>query len=107
MVSSKASVKFLYSIIDSVCRKKSLDFPKRTGRPPSMSFAAELTVVVQFILSRRSDFKTFFDGLDGEVLRKLFPKMTCYSSFLRHLSLISNTLAKSLQCSGKKLPAEG
>jgi hypothetical protein len=51
---------------------------------------------------RPKDFKTFYCGTDGALFREFFPKMTCYSPFLRRLPLAGEILTKFLQSrSGK------
>jgi hypothetical protein len=62
-----------------------------------MSFAVVLTIFICFLLSRRKDFKAFYRGLDGKLLKEIFPKMTCYSAFLRRLPLVGEILMKFIQ----------
>lgn len=62
-----------------------------------MSFAVVLTIFIRFLLSRRKDFKAFYCGLDGKLLKEIFPEMTCYSSFLKRLPLVGEILMEFLQ----------
>jgi hypothetical protein len=67
------------------------------GRKPMLSFAEVLTIFIAFFLSRRKDFKAFYFGLSGLVLREIFPKMTSYSALLRRLTRVGEILANFLQ----------
>jgi hypothetical protein len=87
----------LSAVIDSFCKENGLNFSKGRGRKPKMSFAEILTVFIAFLLSRKKDFKAFYCGLNGAVLMEIFPKMTCYSAFLRRLPLVGKILTNFLQ----------
>ncbi|MDR2677163.1 MAG: hypothetical protein LBB26_01170 [Puniceicoccales bacterium] len=90
MVFSKLAIKSLYIAISSYCKENSLIFLQKTGRPPQLPLAAVLTVFIQFTLSRRKDFKAFYCGCDGELLREIFPKMTsCSGGLSRKISASS------------------
>jgi hypothetical protein len=82
------ALKVLSGVIASFCKKNELKFSEGRGRKPKMSFEEVLTVFVAFLLSRRKDFKSFYHGLSGFVLREFFPKLVCYSSLLRRLQKI-------------------
>ncbi|MDR2677590.1 MAG: hypothetical protein LBB26_03445 [Puniceicoccales bacterium] len=97
MALSKLAVEPLYIATASYCKENSLVFWQKTGRPPQLPLAAVLTVFIQFTLSRRKDFKAFYCGCDGELLREIFPKMTSYSALLRRLAPIGKILTKFLQ----------
>jgi IS5 family transposase len=89
----------MYVGVDGFCKENLLDFQQKTGRPPRLSFSAVLAIFIQFLLCRKKDFKAFYEGCDGALLRKVFPEMTCYSSILRRLPLLGEILAKFLQTS--------
>jgi hypothetical protein len=97
MTSIRLAIEVLYAVIDRCCKENSLVFRQKTGRPPQLSFAAVLTIFIRFALSRRKDFKAFYCGCDGELLREIFPEMTSYSAFLRRLVPVGEILTKFLQ----------
>jgi transposase len=96
----KLAIESLFAVISRFCKENLIDFQQKAGRPPQLYFAETLTIFIQFLLSRRKDFKAFYCGCEGTLLRKIFPKMTSYSAFLRRLPLVGEILTKSLQIKG-------
>jgi transposase len=93
---SQIAIEGSHAVVNGICKENLLDFPKKVGRPPRLSFAMATTILIRSVLSRRKDFKAFYCGLDGAFLRKIFPEMTCYSAFLRRVPLLGEILAKFL-----------
>jgi transposase len=93
----KLAIGALFTSISDFCKANFLNFRQKTGRPARLSFAEVLTIFIAFLLSRKKDFKAFYCGTDGALLREIFPAMTCYSAFLRRLPLLGKILVKALQ----------
>jgi hypothetical protein len=73
--------------------KKATIFHGAWAEAKAVSFAEVLTIFIAFFLSRRKDFKAFYFGLSGSVLREIFPKMTSYSALLRRLTRVGKIVA--------------
>ncbi|MDR3117182.1 MAG: hypothetical protein LBT98_01230, partial [Puniceicoccales bacterium] len=96
MIGKRPAIDGIHGAVSCFCKENSLDFEKKVGRPPRLTFVEVLTIFISFLLSRRKDFAAFYFGSDGDLCRTFFPHMTCYSAFLRRLPIVGEILSKFL-----------
>jgi hypothetical protein len=56
---------------------------RRPGKKSRLSIGEMVTIYVWFLRSKGKDFKTFYEGCQGQFLREYFPAMPDYSNFLK------------------------
>ncbi|MDR1437527.1 MAG: hypothetical protein LBI69_00535, partial [Puniceicoccales bacterium] len=60
----------------------------KKGRPPSLSIAYFLTLLIFWQRSGVKDFKTFYHGPMRVLLEGFFPKLPHYTAIMKHLPKI-------------------